>query len=365
MAPSRTAKAEASAEARGRAAREPFEIAGRSIAPGTRTAIDIPVSVLADHTPIHLSAMVVHGRRPGPVMFVSAAVHGDEVLGVEVVRRLLRSAPVARLAGTLIAVPVVNAFGFHAHSRYLPDRRDLNRTFPGSERGSLAARLANLFLNEIVARCSVGIDLHTAAIHRSNLPQVRVSPGHTRTLELAKVFGAPVIVTSPLRDGSLRASADATGIDVLLYEGGEGLRFDEFAIRAGVSGCLRVMRHLGMVGERGVSPPKTPSLTTSQSRWLRAPAGGIVRQLVGLGSSVAHGDTVGMVSDPFGGNDTPIVAEMAGLVIGRSNLPIVNEGDALVHVARVDAPGPSAEAQVEAHGEQLASDPMFDEDEII
>ena len=344
--------------------RAPYELGGVEIAPGSRGVVNIPVSVLADHTPVHLSAMVVHGRRPGPTMFVSAALHGDEVLGVEIVRRVLRSSPVARLSGTLIAVPVVNAFGFHAHSRYLPDRRDLNRSFPGSERGSLAARLAHLFLTEIVARCDAGIDLHTAAIHRSNLPQIRVAPGSPRIEELARAFGAPVIVGSPLRDGSLRSAAATLGIDVLLYEGGEGLRFDDFAIRAGVSGTLRVMRRLGLITEGG-GASKAPSLMASQSRWLRAPNGGIARQLTRLGTHVSAGDVVGMVSDPFGGADDPIISDMTGLVIGRSNLPVVNEGDALLHIARIDESAERAEARVEAHGEQLASDPMFDEDEII
>ena len=350
---------------RGKPRRAPFEIGGRSVEAGQRATVDIPVSVMADHTPIHLSAHVIHGRREGPTMFVSAAVHGDELVGVEVVRRLLRSPRVARLSGTLIAVPVVNAFGFLAHSRYLPDRRDLNRSFPGSERGSLAGRLAHLFLESIVKRCEVGIDLHTAARHRTNLPQVRVSAGRERMTELAEAFGAPVIITSSLRDGSLRGCADRAGVDVLLYEGGEALRFDETAIRAGVSGCLRVMAKLGMIGTKGVSAPRVAPLHAESSRWLRAPAGGIVRDLAPLGSSIRRGEVAGAVADPFGETRIDIVAEDTGLVIGRSELPVVNEGDALLHVARFGEAAGTAEARVEEHEEQLAADPLFDEDEII
>lgn len=348
-----------------RTARAPFEIGDASVPPGTRATVHLPVSVLADHTPVSLSAHVVHGRRPGPVMFVSAAVHGDEVVGVEVVRRLLRNPRMERLSGTLIAVPVVNAFGFLAHSRYLPDRRDLNRSFPGSERGSLAARLASLFLHEIVARCEVGIDLHTAAAHRTNLPQVRVSAGRTRMAELAEAFGTPVVIASTLRDGSLRACATEMGVDVLLYEGGEALRFDELAIRAGVSGVLRVMARLEMVPTRGISPPRAPVLRARSSYWLRAPAGGLVRELVALGASVSPGQVVGSVADPFGEAGEDIVASEPGLVVGRSELPVVNEGDALIHVARLDAAPGEAAATVEAHEDQLAVDPLFDEDEII
>ncbi|MEM1274872.1 MAG: succinylglutamate desuccinylase/aspartoacylase family protein, partial [Pseudomonadota bacterium] len=201
-----------------------FQIAGQAVSPGNRATVTIPVSVYSDNTPAGLSVHVIQGKRPGPTVFISAGIHGDEVIGVEIVRRLLRAPNLTTLRGTLLVVPVVNTFGFLNHSRYLPDRRDLNRSFPGSPRGSLAARLANIFLDEIVGRCDLGIDLHSAAVHRTNLPQMRVSPGNARTLQLSRVWGAPVILRSPLRDGSLRAEAKGRGVDVLLYEAGEGLR---------------------------------------------------------------------------------------------------------------------------------------------
>ena len=184
-----------------------FLIGGEEVAPGARRTVDLPVSVLSDHTPVTMSVHTVHGKRAGPTVFVSSGIHGDEVIGVEIVRRLLRLPNIDRLRGTLLAVPIVNTFGFLNHSRYLPDRRDLNRCFPGSTGGSLAARLAHLFMTDIVARCDLGIDLHSAAVHRSNFPQIRISPNNPRTLELARVFGAPIIVTSGLREGSLRAAA--------------------------------------------------------------------------------------------------------------------------------------------------------------
>src|SRR6056297_451757 len=175
----------------GMAKRKPFEIGSATVAPGTRARVDIPVSTLSNHTPVNLSVEVVHGKRAGPVMFVSAAIHGDEVIGVEIMRRLLRAAPLNSMAGTLLAVPIVNTFGFLNHSRYLPDRRDLNRVFPGLSEGSMASQLAHIFMEQVVARSNVGIDLHSAAIHRSNLPQIRLTPGNARLEDLGRAFGAP------------------------------------------------------------------------------------------------------------------------------------------------------------------------------
>ena len=341
-----------------------FRLGSNTIAPGTRKTIDLPVSVLSDHTPVTMSVHVVHGRQPGPTLFVSAAVHGDEVLGVEIVRRLLRAANLKSLRGTLLAVPIVNAFGFLNHSRYLPDRRDLNRSFPGSAKGSLTARLADLFMTEIVCRSDYGIDLHSAAIHRTNLPQIRVTPSKPETLDLAKAFGAPLIIKSRLRNGSLRQAAQNEGVDILLYEAGESLRFDEFAARVGVAGILRVMRHLEMISAKGVTKPKASPIVSTSSYWRRAPAGGLLRTFKSTGDEVEKGDLLGAISDPFGEVETEIVAEEPGLIIGRTNLPTINEGDGLFHIARLNG-GDDAEAKLDSLASQLEEDPLFDEDEII
>jgi len=348
---------------------KPFVIGEHSIAPGTRRTVDLPVSVLSDHTPVTMSVHVLHGRRPGPVLFVSAAIHGDEVIGVEIARRLLKApqleAPeLERLKGTLLVIPIVNAFGFLNHSRYLPDRRDLNRSFPGSQRGSLAGRLANLFMSEIVNRADYGIDLHSAAIHRANLPQIRVSPSQPDTLSLAKAFGAPVVLTSKVREGSLREAAQAKGTDVLVFEAGEGLRFDEMAIRAGVSGILRVMRSLKMVGSKGITKPKARSILTKSSYWVRSPAGGLLRPFKYIGDVVEPQMLPGIVSDPFGENERNVIADYGGLVVGRTNLPVVNEGDGLFHIADVSEKY-DAELTLDSLASQLEADPLFDEDEII
>lgn len=346
-----------------------FEIGDHKIAPGTRRTIDLPVSVLSDHTPVTMSVHVLHGRKPGPVLFVSAAVHGDEIIGVEIARRILKApqldAPeLEKLKGTVLVVPIVNAFGFLNHSRYLPDRRDLNRCFPGSQRGSLAGRLAHLFMREIVDRADYGIDLHSAAIHRINLPQIRFSPTRPDTLSLARAFGAPVMMTSRLREGSMRAAAQAKGTDVLVFEAGEGLRFDEMAIRAGVSGILRVMRALKMVGSRGITRPKARSMLTKSSYWVRAPAGGLLRPFKSTGDMIEPGMLLGIVSDPFGENERDVIADYGGLIVGRTHLPVVNEGDGLFHIAAISEKD-DAELTLDSLASQLEADPLFDEDEII
>lgn len=341
--------------------RQPFQINGHDIAPGTRQTVDVPVSTLSDHTPVHLSVHVVHGARPGPVLFVSAAIHGDEVIGVEIVRRLLKAEGLDNIAGTLLAVPIVNTFGFLNHSRYLPDRRDLNRCFPGASGGSMASRLAHIFMTEVVERSDVGIDLHSAAIHRTNLPQIRLTPDNSRLAELGRAFGAPVMMNSKLRDGSLRMAAEATGVDVLLYEAGEGLRFDELAARAGVSGILRVMHQLEMISSATTPDAASKPVLCSESHWYRAPAGGVFRGYLTIGDAVEPGTVLGAISDPFGEVEAEVVCESTGIIIGRTNMPVVYEGDALFHVAET----PRADAAAEGVSAHLEAAPLFDEDEII
>ncbi|WP_290649192.1 succinylglutamate desuccinylase/aspartoacylase family protein, partial [Aquisalimonas sp.] len=259
-------------------ARARMEIAGTSIAPGSRATVELPAGQLYTHTPVNIPVQVVHGRREGPCLVVTAAVHGDEINGAEVIRRLLRQQMLSRMSGTLIAVPVVNVLAFIARSRYLPDRRDLNRSFPGSESGSMASRLAYLFRTEVLSRASHAIDLHTAAIHRDNLPQVRADLEHPEDAALARAFGLPVVIHSALIEGSLRSAAREVGVPVVTYEGGEALRFDETAIRAGLQGVVRVMRHLHMLpASRSRRPTPEPQYIADSSSWLRAGQDGLFR----------------------------------------------------------------------------------------
>ncbi len=310
-------------------------ILNESIKPGSRTVIEMPMPKLSSHTKLDMPVHVVRGKQSGPTLFISAAIHGDELNGIEIVRRILALKTINRLKGTLIAVPVVNAYGLIHQSRYLPDRRDLNRSFPGSEAGSLAARLADVFMQEIVMKCTHGIDLHTGSNHRSNLPQIRANLDDAETSDLAHSFGVPVLINSSLRDGSLRAAAGELGIPMLLYEAGEALRFDEVSIRAGVAGITSVMRSLGMLrpSRSGKKPPKAPFVARSSS-WTRTPESGMLRLDIALGARVQKGDILGFVDDPNGGFLCAIHAAIDGIVIGRLELPIVHEGDAVYHIAR-------------------------------
>lgn len=353
--------------------RNAFEIGGHQVAPGTRMLVDLPVSKLSNHTPVTLPVHVLHGPRPGPTMFVSAAIHGDELNGVEVIRRILRTLQPGNISGTLLCVPVVNAYGFIGRSRYLPDRRDLNRSFPGSPSGSLAARLAHIFLNEVVKRCQFGVDLHTAAVHRVNLPQIRSQfDERPRCRELSKAFGVQVVLESPERHGSLRAAARHLGVDVLVYEGGEGLRFDEFAIKAAVDGIANVMLATGMLElPDGVEPTpradETRTVFANTSKWVRAPDGGVFRSVRRIGQAVSEGDIVGWVANPYEDVETAIRSPARGIIVGCSTLPIVNMGDALFHVAwsrEHDRLRPRRETTADATRETVG-DPLMDEDEII
>ena len=332
-----------------------IEIGGITISPGERVTVDLPVADLYTSTSLHMPVQVICGRKPGPVMFVSAAIHGDELNGVEIIRRLLKRKALKSIRGTLLAIPIVNVHGFLDQSRYLPDRRDLNRSFPGSPKGSIAARLANLFIKEIVSKADYGIDLHTGALHRSNLPQIRANLDDPTTLDIARVFGTPVIINSNIRDGSLRACAFERGMPVLIYEAGEALRFDEISIRAGLRGILHVMRHIGMLP--GIKNPKlaTPVVAKSTS-WVRAPDSGIVSAKVKLGNSVHKGQTIALISNPVGDAEAAVLAPFDGIVIGQNNLPLAHEGDALFNLGAFTSI-PRAENLVENFAASHDDDP--------
>lgn len=314
--------------------RPPLELGDVTVAPGSRATVELPVPALYTHTEMAMPVHVVHGARDGPRMFVSATIHGDELNGVEIVRRLLRLSAMRHLRGTLLAVPIVNVHGCIQRTRELPDGRDLNRSFPGSPTGSMAARMAHLFMSEIVAGSDYGIDLHTGTNHRTNLPQIRTRLDDPQTEHLARVFGAPVILHSNLRDGSLRQVAQEEGTVTLLYEAGEALRFDEVAIRAGVRGIVAVMREVGMLRQRRRKGAPFEPVVARQSSWVRAPASGILRVRTALGATVQRGEALAMVADPFGESETAVESHVSGIVIGRVNLPLVHAGEALFHVAR-------------------------------
>jgi predicted deacylase len=312
----------------------PITINGIPITRGMRATIDLPLPKLYTYTRMTMPVQVVRGKREGPRLFVSATIHGDELNGVEIIRRLLKHKALNRLSGTLIAVPIVNVYGVIHHSRYMPDRRDLNRAFPGSERGSMASQVAHLFMHEIVANATHGIDLHTGTLHRCNLPQIRANLDGLETSRLAKVFDVPVLLNSNIRDGSLREAVAERGIPMLLYEAGEALRFDEVSIRAGLRGIINVMRELGMLAKTRTRRRYIPEPYVARaSTWLRAPKSGILRTIAPLGAHVKKGEVISIISDPFGDTEHEVHAELGGIVIGRTTIPLIHQGEAVYHVA--------------------------------
>ncbi|MBA3813769.1 MAG: succinylglutamate desuccinylase/aspartoacylase family protein [Alphaproteobacteria bacterium] len=314
--------------------------------------------MLPNHAAFDLDMRVIHGLKPGKRLFICATIHGDELNGIEIIRRVLASSLTKHIHGTLIAIPIVNLFGMLLHSRYLPDRRDLNRSFPGSEAGSSAAQLANTFLTEVVAKCTHGIDLHTGSNNRLNLPQIRCGFEHDETLRLALSFGAPVILKSKIREGSLREAAENLGIPTLTFEGGEALRFNEFAVRAGVAGILRVMSTLKMIPAGKCSAAKGSPVISPSSRWLRSPMTGVLRSACWLGDKVLKGDVIAKISDPLGTTTTDVVALFDGIVIGRTQNPLVYKGDALFNIAWVSDPT-RAQATIEAFEEEEFEEDQF------
>jgi predicted deacylase len=313
-----------------------------------------------------LPLRVIRGKKDGPIVFVSAAIHGDELNGIEIIRRLRKLNILNKLKGTLILVPIVNVYGIMNLSRYLPDRRDLNRSFPGSIKGSLASRVAKVFFDEIVSRCDLGIDLHTASIHKSNLPQVRTNIDNQYTFNLAKAFEAPVVLHSELRDGSLRSVAQDAGVPILLYEAGEALRFDEVSIRIGVKGIINVLREMNMLPHLVKKNVKTPIITRN-STWIRSNESGMLRTIKALGDIVKKDEIIAFIDEPLGDDSFEIKALFDGVIIGKSEIPLVQEGDAIFHIAKLKDLE-SAETKLEYFNENAIGQSEFYElnnEEII
>jgi len=301
---------------------------------------------------------VIHGKKPGPTLLICSAVHGDELNGVEIIRRLRTLPELNALSGTLVLVPVVNLHSFINQSRYLPDRRDLNRCFPGSKKGSLGSRIAHNFFNQVVKQCTHAIDLHTAAVNRDNLPQMRADLSTPGVEELALGFSIPVIINSRLIDKSLRAEAAEISIPVVTYEAGEALRLSETAIVTGVRGITNTMRSLGMLGgRRSKTAVKKPDIANS-STWMRATTNGMFRPLVELGARVKKNAALGVVSSPFSSSEESVRSRVEGIVIGLARQPLVNEGEALCHVAVFDEVQSIAKT-IAAHGDIIKKDPLY------
>lgn len=311
-----------------------IEFAGIQIQKGTNVTINLELPKLY-HSPMDLPIRVIRGKKDGPTIFVSAAIHGDELNGIEIIRRFRKLSILKRLKGTIVLIPIVNIYGVMTLSRYMPDRRDLNRSFPGTKKGSLASRVAKVFFDEIVSKCDFGLDLHTAAIHKSNLPQVRTNLNNEFTYKLAKAFEAPIVLHSELRDNSLRAEAQEKNIPVLLYEAGEALRFDETSIRIGVNGIVNVLRELEMLPDTTKKKKFKNPIIARTSQWVRSTESGIIRTIKALGDTVEENEVIAYVDEPLGDDSFEIRATFDGVIIGKSEIPLIQEGDAVFHIAKL------------------------------
>ena len=336
-----------------------LEFGGIEIPKGSNVTINLELPRLY-HSPMNLPIRVIRGKKEGPIIFVSAAIHGDELNGIEIIRRFRKLNILKRLKGTVILIPIVNIYGVMTLSRYMPDRRDLNRNFPGSSKGSLASRIAKIFFDEIVSKCSFGIDLHTASIHKSNFPQVRTNLNNEYTYALAKVFGAPVVLHSELREGSLRAEAQEKGIPTLLYEAGEALRFDETSIRIGVKGIVNVLRHLGMFPRVKISKKLKLPIIARSSQWIRSTESGIIRTIKALGDTVKENEIIAYVDEPLYEQSFEIRATFDGVIIGKSEIPLIQEGDAIFHIAKLKNLE-VAENKIEYFNEEVIEESEFNE----
>ena len=313
-------------------------VGGEAVGRGRKVTIALPITRLPTGGAMTVPIIAINGRFDGPRVWLSAAVHGDELNGIEVVRAVVDALSAKTLKGTLIAAPVVNPFGLLGGDRYLPDRRDLNRSFPGSRRGSLASRLAHLFMETVVAGSDVGLDLHTASNHRENHPQIRADLADGKTRELAEAFAAPILIQSKQRDGSLRQAGVDAGQQVLVYEAGEAMRYNRASVEIGVGGVLRVLQHLDMITEAPEAPPQPPHVVT-RSSWVRAKRGGLLSTRVELGAMVEKGETLGRIADTVGGRPMAIRATTGGVVLGINHYPVINKGDAVAHVGEVETAG--------------------------
>lgn len=266
------------------------------------------------------------------MLLITAGLHGDELNGVESIRRMITDKSVQPLAGTVVAIPIVNIYAFLNNARVLPDGRDLNRSFPGNKDGSLAARIAYTLINEVVPVIDYGVDFHTGALN-SNYPQIRCDAESSANIELARAFAPPFIINSKLRDGSFRKAASVKGKTILVFEGGEAQRFDEFAIQEGIDGILRLMNHFGM---KEKVKPRSKTKLIMKTSWVRASHSGLFRAYMQTGVKIRKHQTIASITDPFGESEHLIKSRFEGYVIGLRSTPVVSRGDAIIHIGLED-----------------------------
>ncbi len=319
---------------------QPIKIYNTLIEAGQYAVIKIPVGRIPSGNIISIKAHVYRGPRVGPCMLVLGGVHGDEVNGVEIVRRSVEQGVFNHLhAGTIIAIPLLNVYGFINFSRDVPDGKDVNRKFPGNANGSLASRVARVFTREILPLIDFGIDFHTGGRGHYNYPQVRYTTEHGPSFELAQAFAAPFTISGKAIKSSLRRTAVDLNKPIVVFEGGENLRFDEFSIQQGMLGMRRVMLHKGLLSD---APAAEASKHFADATWLRSPRAGMFHLVKCSGEQVKKDEVIAYITDPFGEERTQVKTKKSGYIIGHNNTPVVNQGDALFHIAYNPKPKPKS-----------------------
>jgi len=314
-----------------------IEVLGKAISLGKGLQLNLDIAKLHTRTKIEVPIIIERAKKPGPTILITGGIHGDEINGVEIVRQIVAKGYNKPQKGMVICIPVVNIFGFISQTRQFPDGRDLNRVFPGTKRGSLASIFAYHLMKEIVPLADYCLDFHTGGANRFNAAQIRINQGDEESLELAKVFGAPFIIKSKRREKSYRDSAIKLGKKVLLYEGGKSLNLDSSITKIGVNGALNLMHHLGMRDfskelKKSTKTKIKPVIVVERSKWIRASYSGIFRTSVVLGKLYNKGDKIGSISDPFGFFERDVKAPNKGYVFCKNHAPIVNKGDAIIHM---------------------------------
>lgn len=312
-----------------------IQICNETIHPGESLSLAMPLPELFSCAPLYMPIKVIHGKEAGPCLLITAAMHGNELNGTEIINRLLEKSSVKRLAGTLIAIPVLNVYGLINRSRYLPGGVDLDRCFPGSKAGTHAARMAHIFTQEIFSKADVCLDLQTGFINYTNLPQIYTSFKDEKSKSLAKIFNAPVISDMPCEKGMFRAMAIKKNKPFLLYEAGEAMRFDEHSIKTGVKGIVNIMRTLSMLPEKPTNKETMlKSFFAEQNIWVRASTSGVSHSTHKLGQFIKKGETLCVIKDPFGAaHDVTVESPEDAIIVGKNNLPLVYEGEGLFQLA--------------------------------
>ncbi|WP_132704675.1 succinylglutamate desuccinylase/aspartoacylase family protein [Winogradskyella wandonensis] len=313
---------------------EVLDILGKKVALGQSATVSFNVAKLHTQNTIDVPIIIERSKKPGPTVLITAGIHGDEVNGVEIVRQIISKGINKPKKGTIICVPVINAFGFIHMDRLFPDGRDLNRVFPGSKKGSLASRVAHKLMTEIVPHADLILDFHTGGSDRFNSAHIRIVKGELVLDELAQVFGAPFIFYSKNLNKSFRNSCYKLGIPMLLFEGGKSFHIDNTITNTGVNGVKRVLHHLEMLNRKfKVSRPKKDVIKIDESKWVRAKYSGMFRPTISVNTKVEKGDVIGNITDPYGSFNHFVKAPNSGYVFNVNESPIIYQGDAIFHIS--------------------------------